>query len=352
VRHTRLHRVLCCAAFLLSPLMAQDAQNRNSYAQTNLVSDVSGLAAHTDPNLVNGWGIAFLGPGPWWVNTAGTGLSVLYDGNGNPYPHSNQLIVTIPPPAGGGPSVPTGIVSNSSADFQIGGHASLFLFASARGTISGWYAGTSAQLAVTTPGAAYTGLTIGQIAGKNMLYVANFAGGVDVFDSSFNPVSLAPGAFQDPMLPAGYAPFNVQSIGGSIFVMYAEVGPNGRAMPGPGLGYVDQYTPDGTLQLRLQHGSWMNAPWGIVMAPAFGFGPLSRHLLVGQFGGGQIAAFNPSTGAFTSLMNGANGQPVNISGLWGIRFGNGVLAGSGRALYFAAGINGEADGLFGTLTHQ
>jgi len=352
VRHQQLHRALCVAAFLLSPVMAQDAQNRNSYVQTNLVSNVSGLATHTDPNLINGWGIDFLGTGPWWVNAAGTGLSLLYDGSGNPYPSGNQLIVTIPPPASGGASVPTGIISNSTSDFQISGHPSLFLFASARGTISGWYTGTNAVLAVTTTGASYLGLTIGQISGNNMLYAADFASGkVDVFDGSFHPVSLASGAFQDPMLPSGYAPFNVQNIGGSIFVMYAEVGSNGRNVAGPGLGYVDKYSSDGTLQLRLQHGNWMNSPWGIAMAPGFGFGALSGHLLVGQFGGGQIAAFDPNTGASTGLLMGTNGQPITISGLWGIRFGNGRLAGSPRALYFVAGIDNQAAGLFGTLTH-
>ncbi|PWU03147.1 MAG: TIGR03118 family protein [Terriglobia bacterium] len=357
------NRVLCYAALGLAPLAAQDA-GVNSYIQTNLVSDVSGLATHTDPNLINAWGIAFGGSGPWWVNAAETGLSLVYDGNGNPYPPNSPLVVTIPPPAGGGPSVPTGIVFNSTSDFPLAsardrsapagstGTPALFLFASARGTISGWNTGTSAVLKVTTPGAVYLGLTLGQLNGQNVLYAANFVAGgtINAFDGNFNPISLPAGAFTDSMIPSDYAPFNVENIGGSIYVMFAEVGPNGDEVHGAGLGYVDKFGPDGTLQLRLQHGDWMNAPWGVAMAPSFGFGALSRRILVGQFGGGQIASFNARTGAFEGLMNGTNGSPVQIDGLWGIRFGNGGSAGSPRELFFAAGINDEADGLFGKLT--
>jgi len=289
MRLPQFTRLLCATALLLCPLFGQDAQKSSGYVQTNLVSSVPGLAAHTDANLVNAWGTAFIGPGPWWVNAAGTGLSILYDPNGGPFPPTNPLIVTIPPPAAGGPSVPTGIVSNTSSDFQIAqGKPALFLFASARGTISGWNSSvdsTHALLKVTTPGASYLGITIGQNGGANMLYAADFklGGTIDVFDGSFNPVTPAPGAFRDPTIPSGYAPFNVLDVGGSIYVMFAEVGPNGRNAPGPGLGYVDQFSPNGTLIGRLQHGNWMNSPWGIAMAPRNWFRSVEPSFAGGQF---------------------------------------------------------------------
>jgi uncharacterized protein (TIGR03118 family) len=132
--------------------------------------------------------------------------------------------------------------------------------------------------------------------------------------------------------------------------MFAEVGADGRNMPGPGLGYVDQFSPSGTLIMQLQHGNWMNSPWGIAMAPKIGFGALSGHLLVGNFGSGQIAAFDSTTGAFTEMMMDPTGATITVDGLWGIGFGNGLLGGSMRTLYFASGPSGETQGLFGALT--
>jgi uncharacterized protein (TIGR03118 family) len=344
MRQLQLTRFLCSAALVVTPLAAQ--VDRNSYVQTNLISDVDGLAAHTDTNLSNAWGIAFGGNGPWWVNSANKDLSLVYDGSGNAFPPGNQLIVSIPGPSQGVPAQPTGIEVNSTSDF--GG--AIFLFASASGTVSTWNGGTAAVTKISKPGATYLGLTIGQLNGANVLYVANFAGSIEAYDTNFMPVSLPAGAFTDPQLPSGYAPFNVQNIGGSIFVMFAQVGPDGNEVHGAGLGYVDQFAPDGTLQLSLEHGDWMNSPWGIAMAPSTGFGVMSRRILVGQFGGGQVASFNARTGAFGGLMEGTDGNPLVIDGLWGIRFGNNGNAGSAKALYFAAGIQDEAHGLFGNLT--
>jgi uncharacterized protein (TIGR03118 family) len=303
------------------------------------------MAAYRDITLVNPWGIAFGGTGPWWVNAAGSGLSSLYDGAGVP----NSLKVTIPPVGG---SVPTGIVFNNTPEFFLTPAArAVFLFASLTGTISGWNPAvdpTNAVVKVTSRGAIYTGLTLGQLTnGQNRLYAANFARGIETFDGNFNPLPFDPSAFQDPQIPPGYGPFNVQNIGGSIYVMFAKQGA-GEEVPGPGLGYVDKFSPEGRLQLRLEHGDWMNAPWGIVTAPPV-FGTLSNQLLVGMFGSGQIAVFNPNTGAFEGLMLGTNMSPVQIDGLWGIRFGNDGTAGSSRELYFAAGIDDEEHGLFGKL---
>jgi uncharacterized protein (TIGR03118 family) len=340
-------RYLWCCALSISPLVAQ----QDRYVQTNLVSDVIGLAAHTDPNLVNAWGIAASATSPWWVNSAGKGLSILYDGTGTPFPINSPLKVAIPPL---GSSIPTGIVFNNTTDFPVDtGLPAAFLFSTINGTIAGWNPNVlpaTAVTKVTTPGAVYTGLTLGQINGANVLYAANFAGGkVDVFDRNFMPLSLPSGAFQDPTVPAGFSPFNVQNVGGSIFVMFAQPIPGGE-VKGPGLGFVDKFSSSGVLQLRLQHGDWMNAPWGVTMAPASGFGVMSGRLLVGQFGGGQIASFDAQTGQFLGLMLATNGSPVHIDGLWGIRFGNGGTAGSATELFFAAGINDEADGLFGKLS--
>jgi uncharacterized protein (TIGR03118 family) len=338
--------LVCGATLIAAPAIAQ---MRSTYVQTNLVSNQSGVASHTDPNLINAWGIAFGGTtGPWWVNTNGTGLSVLYDGTGAPYPSTGQLIVTIPPPAGStGPSTPTGIVFSGTTDFQ----SAVFLFDTEDGTISSWTGGTSAVLKVTTPNAVYKGLTIAQLNGHNTLYAANFHNNrVDAFDTNFAPLALAAGAFKNPALPAGYAPFNVQNIGGMIWVTWAKQDSMQHdPVPGAGRGYVDEFTPDGTLVLSLDHGIWMNAPWGVVTAPASGFGELSGRLLVGQFGSGWIASFDPTSGQFKGFMRGASGL-IAIDGLWGIRFGNGATGGPANALYFSAGPSSEANGLFGNLT--
>jgi uncharacterized protein (TIGR03118 family) len=338
-------RVLVCGACMAASAIAQ-----SRYEQINLVSDLPNIAGRRDFDLVNAWGIAFAEPtGPWWVNAAGTGLSILYDGNGAPFPAPNGLKVTIPP---AGASVPTGIVFNNTPDFFIApGQRATFIFSSVTGTISAWNPAanpTSAVIKATTPGAVYTGLTIGTLAsGQNILYAANFVRGIETFDTNFNPLPFNPTAFQDPQVPPDYGPFNVQNIGGSIFVMFAKRSGEDE-VKGPGFGFVDRFTPEGRLVMRLQTGPWMNAPWGIVMSPTV-FGTLSQRLLVGQFGGGQIAAFDPNTGNFVGLMLGTNGQPVVIDGLWGIRFGNDGTAGSSRELFFAAGIEDEDHGLFGKL---
>ena len=329
------------------------AQNPH-YVQTNLVSDVPGMAARTDSQLVNAWGIDRSPTGPWWVNSNGKGLSIVYDGNGNPFPMATPIVVTIPTPGGTGTSTPTGIVFNPTTDFQIApGMQAFFLFATEDGTISGWNPMVDATHAVikvnnNPTGAVYKGLTLGQNGG-NVIYAANFGNGtVDVFNSSFAGGPSA--AFQDPLLPAGYAPFNVQNIGGSIYVTFAKKDPiTNDDIPGPGNGYVDQFTPAGLLIRRLEHGPWMNGPWGLALAPG-NFGRLSGKLLVGQFGSGQIAAFDPATGKFFELMRSSHGNtPVSIDGLWGIGFGNGANAGPADVLFFAAGIQDEDHGLFGTL---
>jgi uncharacterized protein (TIGR03118 family) len=326
----------------------------NTYTLTPLVSDLSGVAPHLDENLVNGWGLDKTPTGPWWVNSNGKGLSLLYDGSGN----ANPLIVTIPSPQGGTtPGTPSGIVYNSTTGFALTpGNPSLFLFATEDGTISGWNPNVNATNALikvneSAVGAVYKGLTLGTISGKNVLYAANFfSGSIEVYSSTFTPVTLGASAFKDSAVPAGYGAFNIQNIGGALYVTWAKQDAMKHDdVPGPGNGYVTVFSANGTLIRRLAHGSFMNAPWGVSLAPS-NFGALSGQLLVGQFGNGTIIGFDPTTGAAKGAMEGANGKVVTVPGIWGLSFGNGSGAGPTNTLYFAAGVAAEAHGVFGSLT--
>jgi len=325
------------------------AQHR--YLETDLVSDVPGLAAVTDPSLVNAWGLSRSTTSAWWVADNGTGLSTLYTGAGVKL----GLTVTIPTSLGGTPpSAPTGTVFNSSAtDFLAApGKPGRFLFVTENGTIAAWNSGTSAVTKVDWSGAAvYKGMTLGVRGAANYLYAANFfAGTVDVFDGNFAPVNLGPNAFRDWHLPKGYAPFNVQNLGGNIVVAFAKQSPEKfDEVQGPGNGFVDIFNTDGVLQLRLHGGRHLNAPWGLAWAPA-DFGRYSNTLLVGQFGTGKIAAFDPTNGHFRGFLRGTDHKAIVINGLWALSFGNGASAGPANTLYFSAGIADEAHGLFGSLT--
>jgi uncharacterized protein (TIGR03118 family) len=322
------------------------------YLQTNLVSDISGAAAVTDPNLVNPWGLSRSATSPWWVADNGSGLSTLYNGAGA----IQALVVTIPnAPGATGPSAPTGTVSNSVAtDFLVApGKPAHFIFDSENGIISAWNSGTAAVIKVDNSATSvYKGMTLAQNNGVTLLYTADFeTGKIDVFDTNFAPVDLGAGAFQDKRLPANYTPFNVQSVGNSIYVAFAERQGNSiiNEQDGTGLGRVDVFSPAGVLQMRLQHGPWFNAPWGMVLTPA-NFGEASNRILVGNFGSGLIATFDPANGEFRGFLRGTNGFPVAIDGLWTLAFGNGANAGPATTLFFSAGIFGENHGLFGTLT--
>ena len=338
------------------------------YKQTNLISDIPGMAAVTDPNLVNPWGMSRSSGSPWWVSDNGPGLTTLYTGAGAAVPlgqpcpaGTNVNCVVIPTgdtnasPTG----TPTGQVFNGTNDFQIGGAPARFIFVTEDGTISGWNGGPSAKITKVNThsksvfkGVALATATTRNGGTANFLYVADFRRGrVAVYDTNFNPVSMGEDAFQDEDLPGGFAPFNVQNIGGDLYVAFAEQDSQKHdEIDGPGLGYVDVFSTSGRLLRRLQHGDWLSGPWGMTQAPS-DFGIYSHNVLVGQFGSGQIAAYDAVTGKFKGLLIDVNSnKPITIDGLWDIAFGSGGTSGPATTLFFAAGLNGEADGLFGTIT--
>jgi len=322
----------------------------NNFTQSNLVSDIPGLAKTTDPDLVNPWGVSYSPTSPFWVSDNGTGLATLYNGAGDKL----GLTVTVPPPTGSsGLGAPTGQVFNgNSANFN-GSH---FIFATENGTITSWTGGTSAVLNVdnSASGAVYKGLAMGNFSGGSYLYATDFHNGaISVFDSSFNLHSFGAGSFTDPNLPAGYAPFNIQNIGGKLYVTYAlQDAAKHDEVSGPGHGFVDVFDTQGNLIQRLiSHGS-LNSPWGMAIAPT-GFGNFGNDLLVGNFGDGTINAFDPLTGSLIGELDGADGKPLVNLGLWDLTFGNGGSGGSTSDLYFTAGIPGDGQvedhGLFGSI---
>jgi uncharacterized protein (TIGR03118 family) len=244
-------------------------------------------------------------------------------------------------------------VFNSGASFN----ADRFIFATEDGTIDGWKGGTTAAVEASTPDAVYKGLALGTVSGADRIYAANFfAGTIDVFDSSYAPISVPTGAFTDPNLPSGYAPFNIIDLGGMLYVTYAlQNGDKKDDVPGTGHGFVDIYTTSGALVTHLISDGDLNSPWGMALAPS-GFGPLGGALLVGNFGDGMIHGYNPTTGAFLGTLTDTSGNPIVNLGLWALAFGNGAQGTSTGTLYFTAGIPGptgdvEDHGLFGSLTN-
>ena len=319
------------------------------YTQTNLVSNQAGQAISTDANVVNAWGIARSATSPWWVADNATGIATVH----NSTTGATLLTVTVP-------GAPTGMVFNGTASFPVlGGAPARFIFASEDGTISAWNGGSQAHVVVTTAGAVYKGIAIATVDGSPQLYATDFHGGhIDVFDANFQPVTRGQGSGSgngnDESFfsgkPRGLAPFNIQNIGDTMFVTFAKQdAAKEDDVAGPGLGLVGAFTPAGKLITWFDQVNDLNAPWGLAMAPSE-FGTFSHHLLVGQFGSGEILAFNATSGAFAGKLLRPGGQPINIDGIWGIGFGSGGNSGPLNTLFFAAGPNGESNGLFGTLT--
>ncbi len=313
---------------------------------TGLVTDdpAANPAQITDPGLLNAWGISMSSSSPFWISSNGGANSGVY--HVDPVTQvvtKVPLTVTIP-----GAGNPTGQVFNSGGATQFNGNA--FLFVSEDGTVSGWRGalGTSAET-LASAAAVYKGAALATIGGNAYLYAANFSGGsIDVYKGTAGAPSLS-GTFADSTLPAGFAPFNVQALGGSLFVTYAQQEPGSDdEADGPGLGFVDRFDLQGNLLGRVASGGVLDAPWGLAIAPS-SFGALAGTLLVGNFGNGRINAYDLATDSFVGQVDGVGGQPLAIHGLWGLSVGNDGGAGSSDALYFTAGPGHESHGLFGVL---
>jgi uncharacterized protein (TIGR03118 family) len=249
------------------------------------------------------------------------------------------------------------MVFNNTTNFLVDAStAAHFIFATEDGTLSAWSAGSTAVLKVdnSTKATVYKGLALASHGGSNLLYATDFHNGrIDVFDATFAPVAFA-GAFSDPAIPAGYAPFGIHNLGGQLYVTYAmQDADQHDDVSGPGHGFVDVFDTGGQLVRQFASAGVLNSPWGVTLAPP-GFAQFSGDLLVGNFGDGTINALDPATGALLGTLSDANGQPVAIDGLWDIVFGNGVRGGDANRLYFTAGIPGggsvEDHGLFGSIS--
>lgn len=316
---------------------------------TSLVSDqASAAAVTTDANLVNPWGLAYGPATDFWVANQATATATAYDGLGRM--PATPLVVSNPSLPGHTMGGPTGVVYNGSAGFM----GDQFILASLDGCLCGWSAGTATTRRVdrSAASAVYTGLAIGTNGASTYLYAANFTGGtIDVFDSAYAPVSLGASAWVDPALPSDFAPFNVQALGGRLYVTYARRAPAAvRETTGAGLGYVSLFNFDGSFVRRVASTGTLNAPWGLALAPAT-FGPVGGALLVGNFGDGRITAFNAATGTPLGQLSDAGGAPLAVSGLWGLAFGNDASAGKSTQLYVTAGPQGETHGLFATISY-
>jgi uncharacterized protein (TIGR03118 family) len=348
---------LALVAAAATPAVAKNVMSENAFVVTVLQSDLGVGATPPDTDLVNGWGIA-AGQTPWWVNDNGTGKSTLYNGNTGA---KQGLVVSVT--GANGPAAPTGIVFNDNPAFPVtagGTDFARFIFDSEDGTVSAWKPGLTASVvrATSPDGAIYKGLAVGTVTAGGTtnayLYATDFHHArVDVYDSGFALQHWA-GAFVDPGIPAGFAPFGIQNIQGTIFVTYAKQDANAEDdVHGEGLGFVSAFGTDGSFQGRVASRGALNAPWGLAWAPG-GWQRFGNNLLVGNFGDGRINGFAATSGGWEARghLKLPNHHPLVVDGLWGIGFGNGGASGSPNALYFAAGPDDESHGQFGSITGQ
>jgi uncharacterized protein (TIGR03118 family) len=326
------------------------------YRLSNLDSNQVGSAIHTNPLLVNGWGLVHAPGSPWWVSDNGSGWSTLYDSKGV---EVSTLKVLIPTGGGNGPGSPTGIVwsASTSNEFQVQGWPSVFLFATLDGTISGWAPQANFNDAIvavnnSSSKSVYTGLAITNKASGNFLYAADEANNaVDVYDGNFNPVAAANSNFAAEIkaaIPAGFAPFGIRDINGLVYVTFASVS------GGTG-GFVEVFKEDGTPVTPgkpLLQGGTLNQPWGIAIASKL-FGRLSNTLLIANNTNmGTISAFDPGTGHFIERLKDMSGKPIVIDQLWGIDFGDGTKGtanGGTNEMFFTAGPSNNLAGTFGVI---
>jgi uncharacterized protein (TIGR03118 family) len=361
--------LLAALSLLILPTVTfaqANANVKNIYQQTNLVSNKAGEAPVTDPNLDNAWGLAAGPTTPWWVNDNDTGLSTLYNAQGQIVP----LVVTVPDPLNspaGMTSSPSGIVFNGTSGFVVNENgtsgAALFIFDTEDGTISAWNPNVDLTHAILTvdrskvgQGAVYKGLAIATDKNNNTdIFATNFRfGTIEEFNSNFQLIR----SFTDPVLAHDcpllhqcFAPFGIQTINNQLFVTFAlQDKQKENDVAGHGLGFVDVFNTNGQLVRRLIAGDGLNAPWGLALAPA-NFGHFSNDLLVANFGDGHIHAFDPKTGVDLGQPLDSNGKPIVIPGLWALEFGNGAAAnGATNQLFFTDGPDGH--GLFGFIESQ
>jgi uncharacterized protein (TIGR03118 family) len=353
------------AAGALGAAPAGASAHIGGYRQINLVSDQPGVAPLTDPDLVNAWGLAAspgtnAAPGsPLWVADNGTDKATLYAGASATSVSKVPLVVNVTGAA------PTGQVFNSDSsafvvsDSHGNSGSALFLFDTENGTIDGWAPnvnpnGTNPSTVTEVArnngaNAVYKGLAVATVKGKSFLYATNFRSGrVEAYDSTFTPVEMPGGLFVDPGLPAGYGPFGIAEIKGSLYVSFAQQDATLHDdVAGPGHGFVDVFTNTGAFVRRLVTRGSLNSPWGLALAPA-SFGRFGGDLLVGNFGNGLINVYNPANGAPLGRLRQPNGLPIQIDGLWALKFGNGNAAKTGQLL-FSAGPDGESHGLLGKI---
>lgn len=357
-RKFMLSRNSVCVALLFSSLSlsaAASAQVSQQYRRVNLVSDIPGVALRSDAHLVNCWGIAFSDTSPVWVANNGTGTSTLYLGDGTPAPApAAPLIVHIPSAAADSTAAPTGLVLNTTPGFVVSANgksgASIFIFATEDGTIAGWSPAVdlhNAVVAVPNSGSAiYKGLATGTSGGKSFIYATNFHDGVvEMYDSSFHLSK----SFTDPTVPTGFSPFGIQNIDGDLYVTFAlQDDEKEDDVKGPGNGFIDIFTTDGTWKSRFASNGVLNSPWGLAVAPP-SFGKFAHRLLVGNFGDGRINAFELPGGISEGPLKDTLGAPITINGLWGLKFASGGPSGRKNHLLFTAGIGDEGHGLFGFI---
>jgi uncharacterized protein (TIGR03118 family) len=329
--------VLVAAVVVVLPCQAQ-------FTVTNLVTDdqIANPAQTTDAQLVNAWGISFSPASPFWVSANGTGVANLYKVDPVTNVTAKQgLVVSIP-----GDGSVTGQAFNGTTGFN----SDLFLFVSEDGTISGWRGalGTTAEVLQLPSDAYYKGAALATISGNSYLYAANFhSGNIDILKGTPGAPDLA-AKLTDPGLPSGFAPFNIQLLGGKLYVAYAMQGSGKDEQAGPGLGFVSVFDTQGNFLSRVASMGTLNAPWGLAIAPP-SFGSFAGDLLVGNFGDGTINAFNLANNTFVGQLAGRDGNPLVIDGLWGLTVGNGGSAGSSDRIYFSAGPGDESHGLFGVI---
>lgn len=299
----------------------------DGFVQTNLVSSA------TDPDLINPWGISLSASSPFWVSDNGTGKATLYNSAGT----KQSLVVSMP-----GADPITGQVFNGTGSFN----GDTFLFVSENGNVDGWRGGlgTTAEILSTVQGAVYKGVAI--TTAKDAIFAANFnSGAIDEFTAAGAPV----GSFFDPSLPAGFAPFNIQNIGGVFYVTFAlQDAAMHDDVPGAGNGFVDIFNPVTHVFDRLTSNGALDSPWGLAISPA-SFGTAADALLVGNFGDGTINAFDPLTGTFLGTLADPGSSLLINDGLWGLTFGNGGSGGTIGSLYLTAGGGDESSGLFARI---